>query len=405
MVSFEIPIDYGEAAVRAYLDYNANAPIRPQAARAVAQTLDEQFGNPSSAHRWGHRAKVVLERARGQVAALLSARPEEIVFTSSATEANNLALCGAAAAQERPRHMVVSQIEHSSVLEPAADLERRGWKVSRIAPDPEGWVDPARVLEALGEETFLVSLMHANHEVGTLQSVSALAPELRRRGILLHCDAAQSAGKVALSAPDLGADLITLSAGKLGGACGAGCLWVRDGVPLSPLLRGGSQEGRRRAGTQGLALLAGFGAAAQEAGAGLQEEGIRLAGLRDRLEEELRQRFPSVRLHGRGRQRLPGTTNFALPGVRGEDLVLALDLEGVAVSTGSACDAGTIHASHVLQAMGIPPSQSGWAVRVSLGHASRAAEIDFLLAALSRILERLPRAGVVPEAFEVEAVP
>ena len=390
--------------MRAYLDYNAGAPLRPQAAAAVVRTLDAQFGNPSSAHRWGHHAKVILEQSRRQVAALLSARPEEIVFTSGATEANNLALYGTAHQAVRSGHMIVSQIEHSSVLEPAADLERRGWKVTRIPPDADGWVDPGSVLEALTRDTILVSLMHANHEVGTLQSVSDLAPELHSRGILLHCDAAQSAGKVELSAPDLGADLISLSAGKLGGAAGAGCLWVRDGAPLAPLQRGGSQEGRRRAGTQALALLAGFGAAAEAAGDGVREEASRLAGLRDLLEEKLRRRFPPASLHGRGRARLPGTTNFALPGVRGEDLVLALDLEGVAVSTGSACDAGTIHASHVLAAMGIPDAQAASAVRVSLGHASRVEEIDHLLDSLARILARTRKVRAAGEVSQSPSV-
>ncbi len=386
--------------MRAYLDYNANAPIRPQASRSIAATLDGQLGNPSSAHRWGHRAKVVLEQARRQVAALLSALPEEIVFTSGATEANNLALYGVARAQESPRHLIVSAIEHSSVLEPAGDLERRGWKVSRIPPDEEGWVDPRRVLEALTADTLLVSLMHSNHEVGTLQSVSDLAPELRRRGILLHCDAAQSAGKVALSTQTLGADLISLSSGKLGGACGTGCLWVRRDVPLTPGVRGGSQEGNRRAGTQALALIAGFGAAAEVAAGELEEEARRLRALRDYLEKRLVQRFPSARLHGARRPRLPGTSNFSLAEARGEDLVLALDLEGIAVSAGSACDAGTMQASHVLQAMGSPSTQAASAVRVSLGHGTRVEEIDTLLEALARIVDRVARQAPTRQVVE-----
>ena len=388
--------------MRAYLDYNASAPIRPEASRSIAATLDGELGNPSSAHRWGHRAKVVLEEARWRVAALLSARPEEIVFTSGATEANNLALYGAAAAAGALRHLIVSRIEHSSVLEPAADLEGRGWKVSWIPPDEEGWIDPRQVLEALTADTVLVSLMHSNHEVGTLQSVADLAPELRRRGILLHCDAAQSAGKVALSAPALGADLISLSSGKLGGACGSGCLWVRSDAPLAPLLRGGSQEGRRRAGTQALPLIAGFGAAAEAAAAELETEARRLQALRDQMEQRLVQRFASARLHGARRPRLPGTSNFSLAEARGEDLVLALDLEGVAVSAGSACDAGTMQASHVLEAMGVPSAQADSAVRVSFGHGSRAEEIDILLDALSRILGRVARQA---DAAEVTALP
>ena len=390
---------------RAYLDYNAQAPIRPEASRTIAAALDDELGNPSSAHRWGHRAKVLLEQARRQVAALLSARPEEIVFTSGATEANNLALYGAADAAAAPGHLIVSRIEHSSVLEPAADLERRGWTVSRIPPDGDGWVDPQRVLEALRADTRLVSLMHSNHEVGTLQAVSDLGPELRRRGVLLHSDAAQSAGKVALSARALGADLISLSSGKLGGACGSGCLWVRQDAPLSPLQRGGSQEGRRRAGTQALALIAGFGAAAEAAANEIEEEARRLQALRDRLERMLMQRFPSARLHGVRRPRLPGTSNFSLPEARGEDLVLALDLEGVAVSAGSACDAGTMQASHVLEAMGIPSSETASAVRVSLGHGSSAGEVDLLLEALSRILDRVARKPGACDVAGVTALP
>lgn len=370
-----------------YLDYNACAPVRPEAARAVIEALGENLGNPASVHAAGHRAKVVLEMSRRRVAALLGALPEEICFTSGGTEANNLALRGAAALRKEG-HLLVTAIEHSSVLESAKELEVRGFHVTRVLPDAEGWVDPETLLAQVRPETLLVSLMHSSHEVGTLQSVQAVAEGLKGRGILFHCDAVQSAGKVAIDVRRLGPDLVSLSAHKLGAPAGAGALWMREGVTLAPLLRGGNQEMNRRAGTPPLSLIAGFGAAAEISRRELSDEEPRLRRLRDRLEADLTAAFPEIRIHGRGRARLPGTCHFALPGTRGEDLMMALDLEGIAVSTGSACATGTVRPSHVLQAMGCGADEVDASLRVSLGYRTTQDEIARFLETFQRVVRR-----------------
>ena len=370
-----------------YLDYNACAPVRPEAERAVIEALGENLGNPASVHAAGHRAKVVLEMSRRRVAALLGGFPEEICFTSGGTEANNMALRGAAALRKEG-HLVVTAIEHSSVLESAKALEVRGFHVTRVHPDAEGWVDPETLLAQVRPETLLVSLMHSSHEVGTLQSVQAVAEGLKGRGILFHCDAVQSAGKVAIDVRRLGADLVSVSAHKLGAPAGAGALWMRDGVTLAPLLRGGNQEMNRRAGTPPLSLIAGFGAAAEISRRELSDEEPRLRRLRDRLEADLTAAFPEIRIHGRQRARLPGTSHFALPGTRGEDLMMALDLEGIAVSTGSACATGTVRPSHVLQAMGCGADEVDASLRVSLGYRTTQDETARFLETLQRVVGR-----------------
>ena len=376
-----------------YLDYNASAPIRAEVSQAISNALDTRFGNPSSVHRPGHRAKVLLEDSRASVASLLGAANEEIVFTSGGTEANNLAIFGASL-RHGSGHLIVTSIEHSSVLEPALELERRGFRVTRVRPDPEGWVSPESVLSEVTEETFFVSMMHSNHEIGTLQEVEVVAKALRAGGILLHCDAVQSAGKVPLDVRTLGADLVSLSAHKIGGAAGAGCLWIREGVELSPCMRGGGQEINRRAGTQALCLIAGFGEAAKLAREELTLESRRIRRLRDELEDELAAAFGGVRIHGQARPRLPGTCHFALPGFRGEDLVTALDLEGVAVSTGSACAVGTMRPSHVLMAMGCRLEEAEASVRLSLGHGSRRDDLVQFLQALAKIARRRSRVAM-----------
>jgi len=368
-----------------YLDYNASAPVRPEVRDAVLEALGESYANPSSIHARGHRAKILMEKARESVASLLGAKPEEIVFTSGGTESNNLAILGAAR-RHGGGHLIVSAVEHSSVLEAASDLERRGWRVTRVPPDPEGWVAPESVLAAVEADTFLVSLMHSNHEVGVLQDVAAVAEGLRGREILLHCDAVQSVGKAPLE--DLSrAALVSISGHKIGAPSGVGALYIRSGIELSPLLLGGPQESHRRAGTPALALIAGLGEAARRVGE-TEEEANRLRRIRDQMEADLISRFPTARLHGVGRARLPNTINVALPGRRGEDLVAALDLEGIAVSTGSACAAGTVRPSHVLQAMGCPSYEAEATLRISLGYASRETDADIFLKALEKILQR-----------------
>ena len=375
-----------------YLDYNASSPLRPEVAAAISRVLEHGYGNPSSIHRSGHRSKVVLEAARESVASLLGVGPEGIVFTSGGTEANNLAILGAARARG-PGHIIVSAIEHSSVLEPLRHLETEGYPVSRIRPDAGGVVDPADVLREVQDDTILVSLIHSSNEVGTLQPVAEVARGLRPRRVLLHTDAVQSAGKVPLEAGGLGVDLLSLSAHKMGGPPGVGCLYVREGVTLVPLLRGGGQESNRRAGTEAVALLAGFGAAAELAVLELPAEGARLRALRDRLEEDLSGRIPGLRFHGRPDRRLPNTASVGVAGCRGEEMVMALDLEGIAVSTGSACSAGTVRPSHVLEAMGCSPEEARSTLRISLGRGTTEEDLLRLAESLCGIVARIRGAG------------
>jgi cysteine desulfurase len=379
---------------RIYLDHNATSPLRPEARAALLRHLAVPQGNPSSVHAFGHAARMALESARQQVARLLGAGPEEIVLTSGATEANNLALYGAALRPGGgPRRIVSSAIEHPSVLAVLGDLAERGSEVARVPPDRSGVVPAEAVLDAARPGTALVSLMLANNEIGTLQPVAEVGPELRRRGILFHCDAAQGAGKVPIDVGALGVDLLSIAGHKFGGPQGTGALFARRGLVLSPHLRGGGQELHRRAGTENVAGAAALGAAAEAARLGLADEAPRVAALRDRLEASLLVRLPAMRVNGAGAPRVPNTTSLAFEGVAGESLVIALDLEGFAVSAGSACSAGTIRRSHVLEAMGLAEASRS-SIRVSLGPETTVAEIDALAGALETVVARSRRAAL-----------
>jgi len=355
-----------------YLDYNATAPVRPQVAEAVAQTLGT-VGNPSSVHGFGRRARRALEDARAEVAALAGASPEAVAFTGSGTEANNWAL------SSRPR-VLASAVEHDSVLAGATE---------RIPVDGNGRVDPAAVDEYLAADDApaLVSVMLANNETGVVQPVADVAEIARRRGARMHTDAVQAAGRLALDMDALDVDLLTLSAHKLGGPQGVGALVVRN-VELAPLLRGGGQERRRRAGTENVAGIVGFGVAARLA---LDERVARmavLAKLRDDLEARIRAIAPDATIFGRDAERLPNTSCLAMPGVAAELQVMDLDLAGVAVSAGAACSSGKVQASHVLSAMGAG-NTAGQAIRVSLGWATTAEDVDRFVAAWEKLYRRL----------------
>ena len=380
---------YGAPMQPIYLDHNATSPLRPEARRAMERVLEAPAGNPSSLHAAGRTARIALETAREQVARLLGALREEIVLTAGGTESNNLALHGAAALLPASAGRVVtSAIEHPSVLEPLRDLERRGIEVVRVPPTRAGIVESRFVLEAAGPGTGLVSLMLANNEVGTLQPVEALGRELRRRGILFHCDAAQAAGKVPIDVHALGVDLLSIAGHKFGGPQGTGALFVRRGVPLSPYLRGGGQELNRRPGTENIAALAGFGAAAEVVARALPEESRRVRELRDRLECSVLALVPGSRVNGGEAPRVPNTSSLSFAGLTGEILVMALDLEGIAVSAGSACSAGTVRKSHVLEAMGLGEA-AGSSIRISLGAGTEAAEIDRAAQVVASVVDRV----------------
>ncbi len=336
-----------------------------------------QYGNPSSVHSFGRAARRIVEDARRHVAALVSARPEDVVFTSGGTEANNLALRGAGRAR-----ILVSAVEHPSVLEAADGIET-------ITVDKYGVVDLDALTRMLAEDDApaLVSVMLANNETGVIQPVAPAAAWAREHGALVHCDAVQAAGRIPLDMAGLGVDLLTLSAHKLGGPKGVGALIVGDDVTLSPLLRGGGQERGRRAGTENVSGIAGFGAAAAAALSEI-EQARDLAVLRDSLEEGLLRNIPGVRVVGAGIARIPNTSCIALPGVSAETQVMALDLAGFAVSAGSACSSGKVKASHVLQAMGLTEEIAGCAIRVSLGRGNIEADIDAFVAAYREFASR-----------------
>ena len=380
-----------------YLDNNATTPLHPRARAAMLPWLGELHGNPSSLHRCGQAARNAVEEAREQVAALLGARPPEVVFTASGTEANNAVVFHLArlARNTGRGHLVISAIEHPSIREAAARLEQGdfggGFEVTRVSPGADGVVPAAAVAGALRPDTFLVCLMLANNELGTLQPVAEVAAACRVRGVPVLCDAVQAIGKVPVDVRELGVDYLTLGAHKFHGPLGAAALWVRKGAGISGLLVGGSQERRRRASTENVPALAAFGAAAAAAREELAARRAHLAALRDRFEAELPERVPGAVIHCAASPRLPNTSHVAFPGVEGESLLIRLDLAGFAVSTGSACSSGTVEPSKTLLAMGLSPEEALSSLRVSFGIDNRPGEVDLFLAALAREVAELRR--------------
>ena len=371
-----------------YLDHNATSPLCPEAREAIERALDDAPWNPSSPHACGRAARRVVEEAREDVARLIGAASEEIVLTSGGTESNNLAIYGASGLlAASARHVVTSAIEHPSVLGPIEDLERRGLGVTRVRPTRDGVVEARAVQEAASEGTALVSLMLANNEIGTVQPVAEVGNRLAGRGILVHCDASQAAGKTPVDVRDLHVDMLTLAGHKFGAPQGAGALYVRRDLVLRPHVRGGGQELNRRPGTESVAAIAGLGAAAAAAQRTLAERGARVAELRDLMEREVLRRVPGSSVNGGASPRIPNTSSLAFDGVAAEALVFALDLEGIAVSSGAACSAGTIRRSHVLVAMGLV-DEAGASIRVSLGPSNTREQIATFVETLERMVGR-----------------
>lgn len=371
-----------------YLDHAAITPVRPEAAAAVREALDT-FGNPSSVHAAGRAARAVLDRAREQVAAALSARPGEVVFTAGATESAALAIRGALGAAPAGRDgLVITAVEHPCVRDLAAELARRGVPVATVPVDADGRLDLAALQAAVGPRTALVCAMLANNETGVLSPVAEVAAAARQAGALFLCDAVQAVGKLPVDLRTLGADLVALSGQKFGGPRGAGALLVRDGTPLSPVL-GGHQERGRRAGTENLPGIAGLGAAVAAACAGREAEAARVSALRERLERGLAAAFPDLRVNGAGAPRLPNVASVTFPGADGEALLMALDLEGLCASAGAACTSGSTRPSHVLSAMGRSVDEARATLRLSLGWSSTGADVDRALALLPPLVARV----------------
>lgn len=376
---------------RVYLDHSATTPVRPEVMEAMLPFLkDDAFGNPSTIYSYGREAKKALDEAREKVAALIGARPEEIVFTSGGTEADNLALIGTAAANEKKgRHIITSSIEHHAVLHTAQYLMRHGFKVTFLPVTPEGLVRVEDVEEAITDETILISVMHVNNEVGTIQPIKEIGHLARERGIVFHTDAVQSVGKIPVNVDELNVDLLSASAHKIYGPKGVGCLYIRKGTKITPILHGGGQERKRRAGTENMPGIVGFGRAAELARQELPQEMPRLKALRDRLIKGILERIEDVQVNGDLEKRVATNANFSFRYVEGESLLLSLDMKGICASSGSACTSGSLDPSHVLLAMGIPHEVAHGSVRMTLGRGNTEADIDYVLEVMPEIVARL----------------
>jgi cysteine desulfurase len=375
---------------RTYLDYNASSPLRPEAWELMTSVMGDGPCNASSVHGDGQRGRRLIEEAREHIASALSARPKDIVFTASATEANNMAIVGACETNGREdgthpngRCVATTSVEHPSVIGPINWLKsKRGFDAQTIPVLPSGEVDLDAYREILQHSPSLVTVIAANNETGVIQPIKTLSEAAKERGAIVHLDATQWIGRLPFSVQELPVDMVTLSSHKLGGPQGAGALWIRGGLPLDPLLRGGHQERNRRAGTENVAAIAGFGAAIQAATNSLSDEYQRQTELRERLWQGIQTLSADSRCYGQNAPRLPNTLNVSIPGLDGETLLMGLDLAGISISSGSACTAGSLEPSHVLLAMGIDDEEARGAVRFSLGYASTKAEVDHTLSTL-----------------------
>lgn len=372
-----------------YLDHNATTPILPEVLEVMLQCCRSDFGNPSSVHQYGRKTRVRIDEARDRVADMLGAPAASISFCSGGTEANNTILKGVAAARkEHGRHLVTSGIEHPAVLDTCAYLAQQGYAVTYVPVNEHGVVEPNAVREALTDETILVSIMHANNEVGTVQPIANIARMVHDRGILMHTDAVQTFGKMPLKVDELGVDFLSFSGHKLYAPKGIGGWYGRSQTTLLPLIHGGHQERGWRSGTENVAGIVALGEACSIASRDMQGEWERQEQLRQRLEHSILELIPGVRIQGADTARLPNTSNVAFAGVEGETLLMSLDLQGVAISTGSACSSGSLEPSHVLQAIGVPETYLYGALRFSLGRTTTLEDIEYVLTILPGIVEK-----------------
>jgi len=375
---------------RIYLDYAATTPTHPEVVRVMLPYFTDAFGNPSSIHSYGQEAKGAIEEARTKVADLIGARDEEIVFTSSGTEADNFALKGVAFANEnKGNHIITSSIEHHAVMETCKFLERRGFRVTYLPVDRYGLVDPDDVGKAITDRTILISVMHASNEVGTIEPIAEIGGIAREAGIYFHTDAVQTVGHIPVDVNELGVDLLSMSAHKLYGSKGVGALYIRKGTKLTPFMHGGEQERRHRAGTVNIPAFVGFGQAAELARQEMNEEAERLTHLRDKLIQGLLERIDHTCLNGHPGKRLPNNVNVSVDYVEGESMLLNLDLEGICASTGSACSSSSLEPSHVLLAMGLSHEQAHGSLRFSLGKWTTEEEIERVLNVLANVVAKL----------------
>lgn len=373
-----------------YADNAATTQIAPQVLEAMLPYLKEQYGNPSTLYRLGRESKIAMEKARSQVAQVIGARPEEIFFTGSGTESDNMALKGVlyGPAAKGKKGLITTKIEHHAILHTAQALEKEGFQVTFLDVDSNGLVDLEQLERAIGPDTALVSVMAANNEVGTIQPVAEIGAICRRHGVLFHTDAVQAFGHMPIDVDEMQIDLLSLSAHKINGPKGVGALYIRKGLRLRPVIEGGGQEQNRRSGTENVAGIVGLGAAAQLAMETMEEEASRLQKLAQKLTEGVL-RIPEVISTGHPVQRLPGACSFAIAAIEGESLVLYLDMEGICASTGSACSTGSLDPSHVLTAIGLSHETSHGSLRLTLGRFNTEQDVDYILEKLPQVVDRL----------------
>ena len=375
---------------KTYLDYAATTPTRPEVVKAMLGYFTDAFGNPSSIYSCGQKAKGAVEDARGKVATLIDARDEEIVFTSGGTEADNFAIKGVAFANEsKGNHIITSSIEHHAVIETCNFLEGRGFRITYLPVDKYGLVDPDDVKQAITDKTLLISVMHASNEIGTIEPIAEIGKIAREARVYFHTDAVQTLGHIPRDVNKLGVDLLSMSAHKLYGPKGVGALYIRKGTRLVPFMHGGEQERRRRASTENVPSIVGFGTAAELAQPGMDGETKRLTYLRDQLIKGLLERIDHTHLNGHPFERLPNNVNVSVDYVEGESMVLNLDLDGICISTGSSCSSSSLEPSHVLLATGLSPEQTHGSLRFSLGKWTTEEDISRVLEVLPRIIAKL----------------
>jgi cysteine desulfurase len=373
-----------------YMDYAATTPTDQRVVEAMLPCFGDIFGNPSSLHGFGQDARAAIEEARAKIASFIGAKPAEVVFTSSGTESDNFAIKGVAwANRKKGDHIITSAIEHHAVLESCRFLEKEGFKVTCLPVDSDGLVDPADVAKAITDRTVLISIMHANNEIGTIEPIAEIGRIAKERKVYFHTDAVQTFGHLPFTVDELNVDLLSASAHKLCGPKGVGLLYIREGTRIVPFMHGGEQESGRRASTQNVPGIVGFGKAVELAAATLAEEAARLTAFRDRFIEGIFERLNGIRLNGHPTRRLPNNISLSVESIEGEGMILSLDMLGIACSTGSACSSSSLEPSHCLLAIGLPHEFSHGSLRFSLGRFTKESDIDAVLEALPQVVGRL----------------
>ena len=379
-----------------YLDYAATTPVDPRVVKAMLPYFTKQFGNTMSLHSFGQEAKEALEESREAVANLMGAKPNEIIFTSSATESNNLVLKGVALAdKEKGNHLIISQIEHPCIMESAKWLETQGFEITRLPVDKYGLIDPEEVKKAIKKNTILVSIIHASNEIGTIEPIEEIGKICREKRVYFHTDAAQSFGKVPIDVNKMNIDLLTASSHKMYGPKGAACLFVREGTKIEPLLHGGGHEAGLRSSTVNVGAIVGFAEACKICKKEMKKEAQREIKLRDKLIKGVLEKIPNSYLNGHPKKRLPNNANFSFSFVEGESLVIQLDLLGIAASTGSACATAKLEPSHVLLAIGLKPEQAHGSLRLTLGRWTKEGDINYLLKVLPEVIKKLRKISAI----------